>query len=278
MRCRTPIVYLILSGVLLAGAASLVAQQRGWTGNSDMRLAGPLREGLPERRGGFFFCRLFYESTRREPGGLGWSTDYPAAENNFMIRLGQLTTTDTGSWRDGMPGFATVRATDPDLFSCPFLFASDVGTAGFSAAEIENLRAYLLKGGLLWADDFWGDAALAHFERLMLRVLPDAVVVELDISHPIFDTFYTVPRVPQIPSIQHWRRSGGGTSERGRESETPTMRAILDARGVPMVLMTHNTDIADGWEREADDEDFFYAFSGVGYGVGINVAIWAMTR
>jgi len=271
---------LLILAALLASAATLVAQQspRVWTGNTDRRYAAPIREGLPERIGGFTFCRLFYDSVRREAGGLGWSTDYPAADHNFMVRLRQLTTTDVGSWQDGMPGFASVRASDPELFRCPFLFASDIGTAGFSPAEVEGLQNYLLKGGLLWVDDFWGEVALAHWERQIQQVLPGAIIVELTPEHPIFDTFYTVPRVPQIPSIQHWRRSGGGTSERGRESEHASLRAILDARGQPMVLMTHNTDIADGWERESDDEDFFYAFSALGYGVGINVAIWAMTR
>jgi hypothetical protein len=262
--------------VLLAGAASLAAQQRGWIGGG--RFAAPIRDGLPERRGGFHFCRLVYESVRREAGGQGWRTDYPAADNNFMVRMQQLTTTDTGSWADGMAGFATVQATDPELFLCPFLFASDVGTAGFSGNEILALREYLLKGGLLWVDDFWGDRAWAHWEEQIHRVLPEHAIVELTMDHPLFETFYLVPHVPQIPSIQHWRRSGGGTSERGAESERPAMHAMLDARGQPLVLMTHNTDIADGWERETEDPDFFYRFTAAGYGVGINVAIWAMTR
>jgi hypothetical protein len=267
------------AGMLLAGAAALTAQQRGWGwGGGDRRYDAPIREGLPERRGGFHFCRLLYESVRREAGGLGWSTDYPAADNNFMVRLGQLTTTDTGRWDDGMAGIATVRASDASLFECPFLFASDVGTAGFSGSEVLRLREYLLKGGLLWVDDFWGNQAWRHWTDQIGRVLPDHDIIELTPDHPLFQTFYQVAEVPQIPSIQHWRRSGGGTSERGAESAQPAMHALIDAHGRPLVIMTHNTDIADGWERETDDPDFFYLFTARGYGVGINVAIWAMTR
>lgn len=265
------------AAVLLAGAATLTAQQRGWAGVTG-RFSAPIREGLPDRRGGFHFCRLQYESGRREAGGQGWSTDYPAADNNFMVRLGQLTTTNTSAWDDGMAGFAAVRATDPALFECPFLFASDVGTIRMTEDEVLKLREYLLKGGLLWVDDFWGDFAWTQWEANLRRVIPNFDIIELDRDHPLFQTFYQVENVPQIPSIQHWRRSGGGTSERGAESERPTLRALVDTHGRPLVFMTHNTDIADGWERETEDPDFFYRFTALGYGVGINVAIWAMTR
>jgi hypothetical protein len=56
------------------------------------------------------------------------------------------------------------------------------------------------------------------------------------------------------------------------------MRAIIDDHGRILVLMTHNTDIADGWERETDNEDFFYAFTARAYGVGVNVGVWAMSH
>jgi hypothetical protein len=89
---------------------------------------------------------------------------------------------------------------------------------------------------------------------------------------------FEVKEVPQIPSIQFWRYSGGLTSERGPESAEPHMRAISDRRGRLMVLMTHNTDIADAWEREGEDPSFFYSFSPTGYAVGINVLLYAMTH
>ena len=38
--------------------------------------------------------------------------------------------------------------------------ATDVGTLEFDDAEVTALRAYLLKGGFLWVDDFWGIAGL----------------------------------------------------------------------------------------------------------------------
>jgi hypothetical protein len=89
---------------------------------------------------------------------------------------------------------------------------------------------------------------------------------------------FEVKELPQIPSIQWWRTSGGDTSERGRDSAVPTMRGITDRHGNLMVVMTHNTDISDAWEREGEDPRFFYQFSPNGYAVGINVVLYAMTH
>ena len=115
----------------------------------------------------------------------------------------------------------------------------------------------------------------------MARVLPSESypIVDVPLDHPIFRSFYTITKVPQIPSIQFWRRSGGtSTSERGFETNEPHFRGIFDEKGRLMVIMTHNTDIADGWEREAEDDEFFYRFSIRAYPLGVNIAIYAMTH
>ena len=248
----------------------------GWRPN-------PLREGLPVRGGvtdrRFTFCRLLYESVRSEPLGHGWNTDYPTSDSNFMMRISQLTTTAVSRWADGQPGHAVVRATQDELFECPFLFVSDAGTVGFSDLEAARLREYLLKGGFLYADDFWGDWAWEHWLGELRKVLPEHPMVDVEAGHPLMTSLYRIPEVPQVPSIQFWRRRGRqSTSERGHESSTPHFRAIVDEDGRALVVMTHNTDIADGWEREGEDEDFFYNFSPEAYAVGINIAIYAMSR
>ena len=238
-----------------------------------------LGDGLPDRPGGFTFCRLAFMEVRREPGGSSWDTDFPQAERNLTTRLSQLTPTPVSAWEHGEPGFTIVRATDPELFQCPFLFASHVGVTGFSAKETQALRRYFEKGGFLWVDDFWGNAAWNQWARQMGRVFPDRAIVDLPMDHPLFDIVYDIPELPQIPSIQHWRRSGGGTSERGFESRTPHIRAVLDEEEERiLVLITHNTDIADGWEREGEDPRFFQQFSPDAYAVGVNVAVWMMTH
>jgi Domain of unknown function (DUF4159) len=230
--------------------------------------------------GSFHFCRLFYTSVRREGGGQGWWTDYPAADANFMIRLGELTKTRVSQSPEGEPNHLVVSADSAELFECPFVTVEDAGTAGFSDAEVAGLRAYLLKGGFLWSDDFWGSAALESFETELARVLPEHEYrfVDLTPDHPIFRMMFEFHTIPQIPSIAHWRRSGGETSERGYDSEHVNVRAIVDGHGRVLVLLTHNTDIADAWEREAEDPRFFYLFSPNGYAVGINVLLYALSH
>jgi Domain of unknown function (DUF4159) len=228
----------------------------------------------------FSFCRVLYQSVRREALGHGWNTDYPEADINFMIRLSELTLAPVSRDGDGSPNHVVVTLTDDALYNYPFIFMSDVGTVGFTELEAERLRDYLLRGGFLYVDDFWGEAAWDQWSRQMANVLPPDryPIVDIPRDDPVFQTFFTVRKVPQIPSIQFWRRSGGLTSERGAESAEPHFRGIFDEKGRLMVMMTHNTDIADGWEREAEDDEFFYRFSTKAYPLGVNIAIYAMTH
>jgi hypothetical protein len=228
---------------------------------------------------GFNFCRGVYTQTRSEPGGQGWSTDYPDADLNFSIRLGELTRTRVKLDSQGRPDHVTVRLTSDDLFQCPYLHMEDVGTLTFNEREVEALRAWLLKGGFLWVDDFWGSAAWEEWVEQISRVLPpqDYPIRDLAMTHPLFRVQFDVDEFPQIPSIQAWR-GGVETSERGPDSAEPHARAISDGAGRIMVLMTHNTDIGDSWEREGEDREFFELFSPRGYSLGINVVLYVLTH
>jgi Domain of unknown function (DUF4159) len=229
---------------------------------------------------GFNFCRAVYTSGRREAGGQGWSTDYPDAELNFSIRLSELTKTRVSKDSHGTPDHVVVRLTEDALYQCPYLHMEDVGTASFTEAEVRGLRSYLLKGGFLWVDDYWGSRAWQNWASQLARVLPPSEypVQDLALDHPVFRMMFDVHELPQIPSIQFWRTSGGSTSERGADSSVPAVRGVSDHHGNLMVLMTHNTDISDAWEREGEDPRFFYRFSPNGYAVGINVILYAMTH
>lgn len=221
-----------------------------------------------------------YTSVRREPAGSGWQTDYPYADINFMIRLSELTKTDV-SMNHREPNHWVVRITDDALFECPFVMTSDVGTIGLSPEEVIRLRAYLLKGGFLWVDDFWGTAAWDQWTQEIAKVLPPAEypIVDAPLDHVLFRTMFNVRKVPQITNIGFWRSVGGTTtSERGAETAEAHLRTISDRHGRIMVIMTHNTDVADSWEREGEDAEFFRSFSPDGYALGINVLMYAMTH
>ncbi len=270
----------LLAVALVLGLASAAAAQFGGRFGFGPRGAPPRFPTEKTFGLGFNFCRGVYRSTRREAGGQGWSTDYPDAELNFSIRLAELSKTRVKLDDAGKPDYVTVRITDDDLFKCPYVHMEDVGTMTLSDEEVLKLRSYLLKGGFIWVDDFWGSYAWEAWVEQLARVLPpdEYPIRDLPIDHPIFRAQFEIKDLPQIPSIQMWRGNPHSTSERGDDSATPNFRAISDKHGNVMVMMTHNTDISDAWEREGEDPRYFYSFSPRGYAVGINVILYAMTH
>jgi hypothetical protein len=157
---------------------------------------------------------------------------------------------------------------------------TNLGSVYFSPEEAASLRDYLLKGGFLWADDFWGSYSWEIWVREFSKVLPRAQfpMVDLPLSHPIFRTQFEIKKIPQIPNIGHWLRTGGGTSERYADSAEPHVRGVMDSHGRLMVLVTHNTDFGDSFEQEAADPRYFSTFSVDGYAFGINVLLHALTH
>jgi hypothetical protein len=259
---------LVVGLTLLAAVVMVTAvEAQFFRGFQQLRYATP-----HDFDGGFQFCRVQFD-------GRGWAVDWPRADLNVSIRLSELTRTTVSFWPDGEPKILLVRLTDDELFNCPFVMMTEVGDAYFSDLEVTRLREYLLKGGFLWADDFWGTAAWQWWMSQLQRALPahEFPVVELSPDdHPLFRMLARVDEVPQIPSINHWARTGT-TSERGADSAIATATGIYDERGRMMVLITHNTDLGDSWEREADDPQYFYLFSIPGYAFGINALLYALT-
>ena len=229
--------------------------------------------------------------------GIGWETDYPKADRNLMHRVSDLTTirvqvrTPRNTPARAKPGDQD-RLGEPKhwliqpafrsaaLSMCPFVMATDVGKVYFTEIEVEQIRDYLLKGGFLWVDDFWGPEEWLAWERQIRRVFPDDrryPVVDLSHDHPIFNLVYHVePWDQQAPNLNFWLPARN-TSEYGDLSRNVHIRGITDDRGRLMVLMTHNTDIGDTWEREDESESGFRAFAGFGYAFGINVLMYALS-
>ena len=286
-RIFTAIVSAITVTIASAALAQIGLQQeprgRIWVGGGGYGRFSREAPKWPTRAnfdGRFNFCRGYYTSDRREDGGQGWRTDYPGADNNFSVRLGELTNVRIRMKPDGQPDNLVINLSDPLLYHCPILFMEDVGTARFSDEEVARLRAYLLKGGFLEVDDFWGDRAWEQWAGEIGRVLPpdDYPIFDIPSDHAIMHTLYDVKGVEQVSNIRFWMQSGGRTSERGAESARVNFRGIQDARGRLMVVMAHNTDIPDSWEREGESQEYFDHFSPNGYALGVNIMIYAMTH
>lgn len=265
-------VTLVLVAVCAAAADAQFRRGRG-------RFFEPVRSATPDTfDGSFNFCRIMFTGTRYGRGG-GWSVDYPRADVNLSIRLSELTKTKISVDESGEPNHVVLELTDPLLFDCPFVMMTEVGNAYLSPEEAAKLREYLQKGGFLWADDFWGTYAWEVWEGELAKALPpnEYPVFELPKDHPLFRQQFVIDKVPQIASINFWA-STGSTSEQGYDSAVARAMGVADKQGRLMVLMTHNTDFGDSWEREADDPTYFYNFSVAGYAFGINVLLYSMTH
>jgi hypothetical protein len=234
----------------------------------------PVNYGLPDVLGGFTLCRLRYDRTRRQRKS-GWWDDYPASDFNFLSRFEELTKVTISRWANGEPGFAQVTLEDPNLFKCTFLKMQGGANYDFTPEEVTTLRAYFLKGGFLWEDDNWTDADWEYIRRNLREVLPDYPIVEITPGHPLLAALYQVPKIPQIPSIESWRRNGQA-DEFG--SGPPHLYAVFGDGGRLMVLVSINCDTSDSWEREGDNPQYFNDFSATGYAMGVNVAVWVTSH
>jgi hypothetical protein len=265
----------VLTGFLVAAAVLAAVTVEAQFGRRFYGIRLPTPDSFDGR---FNFCRVAFRSGFNGDGG-GWSVDYPQADINFSTRLSELTMTRISRDPSGNPNHLVLRLTDKELFECPFIMMTEVGSATLTKEEATALRTYLQKGGFLWADDFWGSYAWNYWSAQMRQVLPPSEypIVDLPQDHPLFKTQFEIRQMPQISSIGFWRGTGG-TSERGPDSAIPHARAIMDKHGNVMVLMTHNTDIGDSWEREAEDPEYFYNFSVPGYSLGINALLYALTH
>jgi len=232
------------------------------------------------------FARVVYDSE----GGMGeayygyegriwarWETDFPQGDQNLNARLGQLTVIPVNR------AASKRRLTASDLGDFPLLYMSDPGYMRLSTPEKEALAGYLANGGFLWVDDFWGDAEWQSLERAMRDVLPELRWREIATDHPIFSTVYEIPETPQIPA-RDFAYPGGGAEQPYMHRyptgslETPHLRGWFDADNRLMVVATHNTDIGDGWEREAYGEWYFETYSTKAYALGVNIVVYAMTH
>lgn len=274
--------FALLLTVLVLGSAVAVAQP-WWRGDRDWTpgVIPEDRVGVPDwevdpayKHDVFTFVRVQYDSYGRRGRGNGWDTDWPDSDLNFPYRLQQLTSLRVN------PDPIVLRLTDERLFDYPFLYMIEPGALYFSDDEVVALRRYLLNGGFLMVDDFWGEYQWENFREQMKRVFPDKEPAELPIEHEIFRCVYPLKEKPQVPSIHAWQR-GGDTSEWGHGGDTSEAhyRALFDDKGRMMAIICHNTDLGDGWEREGEDPTYFKEFSEKkSYPMGINIVTYAMTH
>ena len=266
------------AGALLLIAAAGLAQ-RG-------RFREPEDEGpaIPVRAAEFHFIRVEYTDLPQYHRGFGyasrdgvgsgwWIVDWPAADNHFTSGIQRLTRIDTGDPRH-------LRLTDDTLFDYPWIYATQTGWWGLSDAEILRLREYLLRGGYLVVDDFWGPEQWEVFRRTMERVLPGHPITDLAPSDSVMHVLYDIEEKDRtiIPGSRHLRRGpGGGVQVVLPAGAVPAWRAMYDDRERMVVAVNFNTDVGDAWEF-ADVPYYPEAMTALAYRCGINYIVCSMTH
>jgi hypothetical protein len=201
-------------------------------------------------------------------GGTSWSQDYPRADRHFAQALRRLTRLQVRSVEQ------PVNLDDgDDVYNWPWLAAGEMGDWLLTDSQAKTLREYLLRGGFLMLDDFWGTQEWERFEESMRRVFPDRPIVEIEDKDAVFHTVYDLDERYQIAGEWALRR---GTTYRA-DGFVARWRGIYDDRGRLMVAMSFNSDIGDSWEW-ADDPSYPEKYSALGIRIGVNDVIYSLTH
>ncbi|MDX1562893.1 MAG: DUF4159 domain-containing protein, partial [Gammaproteobacteria bacterium] len=160
-----------------------------------------------------------------------------------------------------------------ELMDYPWLYAVEVGRWYLDEADAAQLREYLLRGGFLMVDDFWGTQQWYVFEDSMRRVFPDRPIVEIPDDDVLMHLLYDLNKDIQIPGVSYFRT--GVTYQ--QDGYTPHWRGIYDDDGRLMVAINFNMDLGDAWEH-ADDPRYPNPMTALAYRFGVNYIIYAMTH
>jgi len=215
-------------------------------------------------------------------GGFGygrrasWAEDYPLADVMLPYRLHQVTSLTV------RPGPNPIDFTKEDLDKYPFVYLAGVERMALEESEVKLLRNYLLNGGFVMVDNFWGDSAWTNFAAQMKRVFPDRSPVQLSLDHPIFHCVYDFKAKPQMPSAgvyENFNIFYDPSRDYEIMGHEPHYFAINDDKGRMMMIICHNNHYGDGWEHEGDDANYFHVISeGMAYPMFINILFYTMAH
>jgi len=279
-RRRFPTWAVWLGVLVLCGAGIVVAQQafRVYPSFEGEDAEAPLPPdwNVP---GELVIGRLMYPSAGSgffrggdwRQGGTGWTDDYPRADRELALMLRRLTRMNVRSVEQ------PVNLDDgDDVHHWPFLISGLAQSWNLSDAQAATLREYLLRGGFLFCDSFYGDRNWAAFAESLKRVFPDRPIVDLTDDHPIFHTAFSLPHMTgaQISNMNSLMAGGPGYLSGGR---TPHWRGVSDDTGRLMVLIAFNNDVADAWQW-ADDPRYPAEQANLALRLGANIAVYAMTH
>ena len=190
--------------------------------------------------------------------GMMWSHDYPEAGLHFSKILSEVSKIPINLDMNEY----IFRFDDPDLFKYPFAYLCEVGDLDLTDEEVAGMREYLLRGGFLLVDDFRGSWSMQNFANYVKRALPEHEIKELDVSHPIFNCFFSIKSLDDTRSYGRYR---------------PMYFGVEDKNGRLMMIINYNNDVSDYWQwsnnpfSPIEDTNTAYKF-------GVNYVFYAITH
>jgi hypothetical protein len=277
-RRRKLLLPIFSAGLLLASAAWAAREFRVLRGLEEQADNTEVPDWQPA---GFVVARLMYPPGSNgfrgfrfrggdwRQGGSYWAVDYPRGDRYYASILRRLTTIDVRAVEQPVN-----LEDDDDVFDWPYLI---VGLAGFWDLDdmmVNKLRDYLLRGGFLLVDSFWGTRQWEGFQAGMDRIFPDRPIVDLPADHALFRTVYNVDSRARVPNMNSLLGGGEGYLDDG---DTPRWLAVLDDSDRVMVAIAFNNDVSDSFQW-ADDSDYPAEGAALGVRMGVNFAVYALTH
>lgn len=267
---------LLISAVALCLLASLVLAQGRRRRKPTMDLPPVLESNIPKvdenLSGRFTFTRIRFDTSQYASyyrynnvlgdGGPPWSHDYPVAGRHLMKIMAELSKLDVNLDINE----PILSLDDPSLFKFPFAYLCEVGFMDLSEKEIAGMREYLLRGGFIMVDDFRDSRSFDNLQRQVKQAFPEYELKKLDISHPVFNCFFSIKSLDVKPAY------GGGYG-----AQAPEFWGLEDNTGRLMMVVNYNYDVSDFWQfsdnpfRPIEETNEAYKF-------GVNYIIYALTH
>jgi len=205
-------------------------------------------------------CYYRYDPTIIGDGGVPWSHDYPIAGRHLMKIMAELSKTDVTLDVDE-PIFTF---DDPQLFKYPFAYLCEVGCMNLNDKELAGLREYILRGGFLLIDDFRTQGEFYNLQRQLKQALPEYEMKKLDLSHPIFNCFFSIKTLDVHPIYG--------------PSYTPEFWGLVDKDGHPGAIINYNYDVSDYWQWSDNNSFAPIDETNEAYKFGVNYIMYALTH
>jgi Domain of unknown function (DUF4159) len=268
----------LASALLLTSTARAQREFREYPGFEGAATEAPLPADW-DVPGELVIGRLMYPAGRGFFGGAdwrqgyaSWTDDYPKGDRKLIEMIRRFTRTNVRGVEQ------PVNLEDEgDAFYWPFMVVGLASAWQLTDEMAATLRDYLLRGGFIFCDSFFGTRDWIVFQESLNRVFPDRPILDLTGEEPVFHIVFDLPEMiyTQIPNAGQVMRGGGPF--RGPDTAVPSWRGVFDDDGRMMVLIAHNNDVADAWQW-ADDPRYPADKANLALRFGVNVVAYALTH